>query len=123
MEGMPMFLVSMAWFDNWSEYTSSGEKIQKEKKHPGPITQFDLVDHIYNIFVDTRSSKDYTNRYVFSSAEYKILPKKCWTFLKDRYGGIEVKRFNISFIDKPYEIFTEVHLKRIQIACVDSKRP
>lgn len=39
----------------------------------------------------------------------------------ERYGGVEVKRFNISFIDRPYEIITEVFLKRIEIANEDSK--
>jgi hypothetical protein len=33
-----------------------------------------------------------------------------------RYDGAELKRFNISFIDKPYEIMTEVYLKKIEIA-------
>jgi len=43
-------------------------------------------------------------------------------FLKERYGGIDIKRFNISYIDKPHEIFTEVHLKRIEIARYDKQR-
>lgn len=46
------------------------------------------------------------------------MPKKCWMFLKERYGGIEIKRFNISFVDKPNEIMTEVFLKKIEIAKV-----
>jgi hypothetical protein len=111
-----MFLVSRVWFEAWQDYTSAGDKFTKERMHPGPITNFDIIDHIYNIFFDPRSKKDYTNRYVFPSANYEIVPKKCWTFLKDRYGGIDVKRYNISFIDKPHDIFAEVHLKRIEIA-------
>ena len=117
-----MFLVSKGWFESWVEYTTTGDKFQRERRHPGPITQFDLVDHIYNIFFDSRSSKDYTNRFVFPSSEYEIVPKKAWLFLKEKYGGIEIKRFNISFIDKPYEIVTEVHLKRIEIAKIDKAK-
>lgn len=63
--------------------------------------QFELIDHVYNVFFDPRNNKDYTNRFIFPTVPYKLLPKKCWLFLKERYGGIDVKRFNISFIDKP----------------------
>lgn len=83
-----MFLVSQRWYENWQDYTSQGEKFQKEKRHPGPITQFELVDHLYNVYFDPVSSKDYTNRYILANAGYKLMPKKCWTFLKERYGGI-----------------------------------
>ena len=99
---MPMFLISKNWYEMWKEYTSVGEKFQRQRIHPGPITQFDIVDNIYNMFYDSRSSKDYTNKFVYSSAEYEVLPKKCWNYLKERYGGVEVKRFNISFVDKPH---------------------
>jgi hypothetical protein len=40
MEGMPMFLVAQRWYESWQDYTSPGEKFQKENQHPGPITQF-----------------------------------------------------------------------------------
>lgn len=75
------------------------------------------------MFYDPSASKEYTNRFIFNGPAYEILPKKCWQFLKQRYGGIEVKRFNISFVDKPYEIMTEVYLKRIEIAKADKQRP
>lgn len=39
MEGMPKFLLSSKWFAAWRDFTAI-EKIQREKKHPGPITQF-----------------------------------------------------------------------------------
>lgn len=39
MEGMPKFLVSGRWYAAWRDFTAI-EKIQREKKHPGPITQF-----------------------------------------------------------------------------------
>ena len=54
------------------------------------------------MFYDPTPSKDYTNRYVFPAAKYELVPKKAWTYLKNRYGGIEVKRYNVSFVDKPY---------------------
>lgn len=40
MEGMPMFVVAARWFDNWVLFVSSNERIQKERRHPGPITNF-----------------------------------------------------------------------------------
>jgi hypothetical protein len=43
--------------------------------------------------------------------------------LKQKYGGFELKRFNISFIDKPYEIMTETYLKKIEIAKVEKDKP
>ena len=39
MEGMPKFIISTKWFAAWKDFTAN-EKIQREKKHPGPITQF-----------------------------------------------------------------------------------
>lgn len=112
---MPRFLISQSWFDSWRAYTTN-ERLRAEKRYPGPITQFDVLDHPYRVFYDSTASKDYTNRYVFPAAKYELVPKKAWTYLKNKYGGIEVKRYNISFVDKPYEIVTEVHLKRIEIA-------
>lgn len=109
---MPRFLISQNWFDSWKAFTSS-ERLRGEKRYPGPITQFDILDYPYRVFYDSSPGKEYTNRYVFQAASYELVPKKAWTFLKNRYGGIEVKRFNVSFVDKPYEIVTEVHLKKI----------
>jgi hypothetical protein len=109
---MPRFLISQNWFDSWKAFTSS-ERLRGEKRYPGPITQFDILDYPYRVFYDSSPGKEYTNRYVFQAANYELVPKKVWTFLKNRYGGIEVKRFNVSFVDKPYEIVTEVHLKKI----------
>ena len=125
MEGMPMFLLSKSWYDNWREYTADkgeGGALKQERQHPGPITQFDLIDQIYNIYFDSKSNKDYTNRYYFSTIDYFMVPKRCWLYFKEKYGGIEAKRFNISYIDKPHEIFTEVHLKRILIARYDTNK-
>ena len=39
MEGIPKFIISTKWFAAWKDFTAN-EKIQREKKHPGPITQF-----------------------------------------------------------------------------------
>jgi hypothetical protein len=77
MEGMPKFLIPSAWYEAWREYTST-EKIQRERKHPGPITQFELVDHLYRVVFDPLPGKDYTNKYIFNGSRYEILPKKCW---------------------------------------------
>ena len=118
-----MFLVSQKWYESWQDYTNNNDKFQKQKQHPGPITQFEIVDHLFNIYFDHQSHKDYTHRYLLADCGFKLLPKKCWTFLKDKYGGIEVKRYNISFIDKPYEIITEVNLKRIEIAKLEKDKP
>lgn len=63
----------------------------QQRRHPGPITQFQLVDYPYRVLCDPKLSKDYTNRFLFSSASeesYEILPKKCWDFLRSRYEGI-----------------------------------
>jgi hypothetical protein len=128
MEGMPRFLISKAWLDSWMRYTGLErghmDNQSQQRQHPGPITQFQLVDYPYRVLPDPLPQKDYANRFLFSSASnesYEILPKKCWEFLRSRYEGVEVKRFNISFVDKPYEIVTEVFLKRIDIAREDSK--
>ena len=115
MEGMPMFLISNKWFQAWQEFTSPNEKISLERRHPGPITQFEIMDHPFRWFHDDNPNKEYTNRYILNGTRYRILPKKCWQFLKDRYNGIDLKRYNISFVDKPYEIMTEVFLKTLQI--------
>lgn len=35
-----------------------------ERASPGPITQFEITDHPYNILFDSDKQKDYTNRYI-----------------------------------------------------------
>lgn len=68
MEGMPIFLVSRGWFNNWEDYLDCDGHINNKRKHPGPITQFEILDHPYNTFYDPRKGKDYTNRYLFELA-------------------------------------------------------
>lgn len=127
-EGMPRFLVARVWFNAWLRYTGQDrgqmDSQGQTRRHPGPITQFQLVDYPFRVLADPLPAKEYTNRYLFSSASeesYEILPKKCWDFLKNRYDGVEVKRFNISFVDRPYEVVTEVFLKRIEVAHEDTR--
>lgn len=116
MEGMPMFLISCRWYSAWYDFNDRSERIQKEKRHPGPITHFEIADHPFAYAHDPTPSKAYTNQYLLPAARHMIMPKKCWQFLKDRYGGFDFKRYNISFIEKPQEIITEIYLKKIEIA-------
>ena len=44
-----------------------------------------------------------------------MLTKSCWEMLKGNYGGIDLKRFNISVMDKPTEIITEIYLKKVSV--------
>lgn len=114
-------MIAKRWFDIWRSYVfldgsdpqtdGSGD----ERPHPGTITQFELLDHPFNVLHDSEKQKDYTNRFLFEGVEYELLTKECWNFLKKRYGGIPISRLNISLYEKPTEIVTEVHLKKLLI--------
>ena len=85
-------------------------------QHPGPITNFELIDHQYSGFYDKVKHKEHTNTFLFEGSKYKLLPKQAWEYLHGKYGGIAIKRFNISAnAGKSSEIMTEVYLKRIFI--------
>ena len=56
-------------------------------ENPGPISNFDIIDHISNGFYDTKKSKQYTNCYLFEQAKFKLISKQCWEFLEKKYGG------------------------------------
>ena len=110
---MPMFIISERWFEKWLYYTEVKESNNPE--YPGPISHFEILDHRFNTFYDRRTQKKYTNYILLHTSRYKLIPKNCWEILKNSYGGIDLKRFNISVMDKPTEIITEVFLKQLTI--------
>lgn len=42
-----------------------------------------------------------------------------WKYLLSRYGGNEIKRFNISMLERLEQTLTEVWLKRIEVYRVE----
>lgn len=64
---------------------------------------------------DLTPQKKYTNYLIYPGASTIALPRKCWQLLKQKFKGIELKRFNVWVSGKPREIITEIYLKKIKI--------
>jgi len=47
---MPVYLISRRWFEQWQQFVSFDSKVSGE--NPGPITNFEIIDHIYQGFFD-----------------------------------------------------------------------
>lgn len=102
----------------WRKYVYLTEH-ELERNAPGPITQFEIMDHPYNVIHDSLPRKDYTNKYLINPADYFLISKDCWNFLYARYKGIPLIRYNICNFDKVNESMTEVYLKCVLVAKYD----
>jgi len=99
----------------WRKYVYLTEH-DFERNSPGPLSQFDILDHPFSYVHDPMPRKDYTNRYLMNPADYLIVSKECWNFLSKRYGGLPIVRYNICNFDKANENFSEVSLKLLTVA-------
>ena len=59
-----MFVVPRIWLLKWRAY-SYLDPNNVGMEWPGPITQFELLDHPYRYVHDRDLQKSYTNRYIF----------------------------------------------------------
>jgi hypothetical protein len=56
---MPSYLVSRAWLSKYEKY------IKKVGDHPGPITNFSIINHVANMLHYEDPSKAYLNIMIF----------------------------------------------------------
>ena len=67
-----------------------------ERDYPGPITNDQLLKDPKKYLRDD-DPNDQTNfilkKKFTQGIDYKLLPRKCWEILKNRFRGIEIVRF------------------------------
>jgi hypothetical protein len=84
-----------------------------EKEYPGPITNEKLLKD-FSKYLRDDNENDQANfaikKKTREGVEYKLVPGKCWKILKDRFGGLELKRFkDPDMYNRKYTIkFSEV---------------
>lgn len=100
MEGFQEYLISKAWLTQWKKYVYLTEH-ELERGSPGPITQFEIIDHPFAYVHDPEGRKAYTNRYLLNPADYVMLNKECWEYLASRYANSQILRYNICNMDRP----------------------
>jgi|JI6StandDraft_1071083.scaffolds.fasta_scaffold15247_6 hypothetical protein len=101
--------------NQWRKYVYLTEH-DLERNSPGPLSQFDILDHPFAYLHDPLMRKDYTNRFLINPADYVVVSKECWSYLSKRYGGIPIVRYNICNFDKANESFSEISLKQLTVA-------
>jgi hypothetical protein len=60
-EGFPIFLIARSWFLTWRSYVyldiENNQDTNRERPAPGVITQFELLDHRFNVLYDNDKQK------------------------------------------------------------------
>jgi len=77
-------------------YVSINYSIEElEHYYPGPITNEALFKD-FSKYLRTNDPSDPTNfvlkTKILEGKDYKLIPKKCWDILRERFEGTEIKR-------------------------------
>ena len=89
---MISYILEKDWNKKWSEY------ILHEGDYPGPITNFPLLNHVFEFEPQLSQRHAYMDTLLFPLSEevhYVMLGRKHWEYIKDLYGGYSIQRHYI----------------------------
>ena len=96
--GSEWYVMSLDWFSRWKRYVDF-DQTGEPGEFPGPILQNDIVDTDAEVQVVIDQDNEHVNINLRDNlreeTHFIILGHEVWTFLFERYGGREIKRFGV----------------------------
>jgi DUSP domain len=109
--GKAVFILSKTWLKKYKEYVFYSDvkrhnkpQMPESTRHPGPISNYeDLCIESPVYLKGTGKLENYEKTYLdvyfkpnmHERYDYKIINQELWTFLFNKYGGDEIKRYSV----------------------------